>query len=72
MIQHDIETNASPSNLLTPLIRSETVKRTFGGISDMTLWRWIQYRQFPKPQKIAGRSYWKAEQVMAWAEDNAD
>lgn len=52
--------------LLRPLIRSATVKASFGGISDMTLWRWIRHRQFPKPRKIAGRNYWDPREVDAW------
>lgn len=56
---------------LRPLIKSATVKTLFGGISDMTLWRWVQYRGFPKPYKIAGRNYWQPDDIEQWRLTNA-
>lgn len=49
-----------------PLLRSATVKSHFGGISDMTLWRWMQHRGFPRPLKLHGRNYWDAEAIERW------
>lgn len=65
--------SASAANeaIPSPLIRSHTVKRMFGGVSDMTLWRWLKRRGFPKPQKIAGRCYWLPEAIKAWEDRNA-
>ena len=37
-----------------------------GGISDMTLWRWINERDFPQPVYIGNRRYWKESDVLAW------
>lgn len=53
------------------LVRSDTVKTFFGGISDMTLWRWMQNRDFPAPKKIAGRNYWDSSEVEQWRTDHA-
>jgi hypothetical protein len=44
------------------LIPAAVVKRENGGISDMTLWRWIHSPrvQFPRPDVIINdRRYWK-------------
>jgi hypothetical protein len=37
------------------------VKRRYGGITDMTLWRWGRNPDldFPTPTEIAGRRYWR-------------
>ncbi len=55
-----------PTDRPVTLIRSAAVKQYFGGICDMTLWRWIQYREFPRPIKIAGRNYWNPSEIEAW------
>jgi hypothetical protein len=44
------------------LVPSPMVKKENGGISDMTLWRWMRdpHVQFPHPDIIInGRRYWK-------------
>lgn len=46
---------------------SRTVRRMFGDISPMTLWRWQQKGLLPEPRKINGRSYWDADAVDALA-----
>ena len=56
---------------LVVLVRSTTVKESFGGISDMTLWRWIKYRDFPKPTKLNGRNYWSPADIEQWKEAQA-
>jgi len=37
------------------------VRQRYGGISDMTLWRWLNdpALDFPKPLRIKRRRYWK-------------
>lgn len=41
------------------LLNSRTVRRQFGDITEMTLWRWIHSDvNFPAPVKINGRNYW--------------
>lgn len=58
-------------HLSSPLIRNATVRAYFGGISDMTLWRWRVNRDFPAPKKICGRNFWDASEVEQWRQDNA-
>lgn len=40
----------------------------FGGISDMTLWRWLKDEQlsFPRPLVINRRRYWRLADIEAW------
>ena len=60
-----------PHSPLAQLVRSDTVKASFGGISDMTLWRWIQHRNFPKPTKLNGRNYWSPTDIEQWKQTQA-
>lgn len=50
------------------LITQAEIKDTFGGVSDMTIWRWLQDPKmgFPKPIKIKTRNYWKSIDVDTW------
>jgi len=38
------------------------------GVSDMTLWRWLQNAElkFPKPTVINRRRYWLLEELEQW------
>jgi predicted DNA-binding transcriptional regulator AlpA len=49
-------------------IQAANTRSLCGGISDMTLWRWINERDFPKPIYIGNRRYWKESDVLAWLE----
>jgi predicted DNA-binding transcriptional regulator AlpA len=51
-------------------IPSNATREVCGGISDMTLWRWLNdpALQFPKPIYIGRRRYWKEAEVLAWLE----
>ena len=42
------------------LITSREVRRMFGGVSEMTLWRWMKSEsvQFPRPIVIHSKNYW--------------
>jgi predicted DNA-binding transcriptional regulator AlpA len=53
------------------LIPAAAVRDALGGISDMTLWRWLNddALNFPKPIKIQKRRYWRAEEIAAWLEE---
>lgn len=53
------------------LIPAAAVRDALGGISDMTLWRWLNddALNFPKPIKIQKRRYWRAEEIVAWLEE---
>ena len=50
------------------LIPSTTVREICGGISDMTLWRWLNAPKlgFPKPVVIQRRRYWREIDIMKW------
>lgn len=49
-------------------INAADVRKLCGGISDMTLWRWLQSEelQFPRPIYIGRRRYWKESEIFAW------
>ena len=47
------------------LLPARAVRDRFGGISDMTLWRWVQKGILPHPVKINSRNYWRESDVAA-------
>lgn len=49
----------------TELLTGRHIRLMFGGVSDMTLWRWVRDGRIPKPLKIANRNYWRADEVNA-------
>jgi len=53
-------------------IPAGAVRDICGGISDMTLWRWLDARDFPKPTYIAKRRYWREKTVLAWLDAQGD
>lgn len=46
-----------------PLLNSRQVRKMFGDISQMTLWRWVRDGVLPEPKRINGRDYWFLSQV---------
>ena len=55
------------------LIPAATVRELCGGVSDMTLWRWLDNPalDFPRPIYISRRRYWRQADVLAWVEAQA-
>lgn len=55
------------------IIPAATVRELCGGISDMSMWRWLQNADlnFPKPIYISRRRYWRQADVLAWVEAQA-
>ena len=51
-------------------IIAEAVRTLCGGISDMTLYRWLNTPAmgFPRPVLINRIRYWKRAEVLAWFE----
>lgn len=51
-------------------IPAAVVRSLCGGISDMTLWRWLDDDAlgFPRPIYIARRRYWREVEVIDWLE----
>ncbi|MGB3315975.1 MAG: transcriptional regulator [Albidovulum sp.] len=56
--------------MTSKLIKATTVRNALGGVSDMTLWRWLNdpSLNFPKPIKIQSRRYWRESDVIDWLE----
>ncbi|WBU53512.1 AlpA family transcriptional regulator [Paracoccus sp. SCSIO 75233] len=56
------------------LIPAATVRELCGGISDMSLWRWLHDPElnFPKPIYIARRRYWREADMSAWLDAQAE
>lgn len=50
------------------LISAKDVRKRCGGISDMSLWRWIESETlgFPKPLYIQRRRFWEEGEVEAF------
>ncbi|MGV8856898.1 MAG: helix-turn-helix transcriptional regulator [Devosia sp.] len=40
--------------------------RRLAPISTVTRWRWVKEGLFPKPIKLAGRNYWRHDEIQAW------
>lgn len=51
-------------------INAQETRALCGGISDMTLWRWMNSADldFPRPSYIGRRRYWREAEVIAWLE----
>lgn len=49
-------------------IPAHDVRHLCGGVSDMTLWRWLKSNDldFPQPTYIGKRRYWRESDVIAW------
>jgi predicted DNA-binding transcriptional regulator AlpA len=49
----------------TVILHSRAVRERFGGVSDMTLWRWTRKGILPQPVRINGRNYWREADIVA-------
>ena len=49
-------------------ITSKELREVLGGISDMSLWRFLHdpYLKFPKPTYIKRRRFWSKNELEAW------
>lgn len=56
-----------PSDRLLP---AHEMKTRVGGVSDMTIWRWLRKPglDFPRPVNINGRNYWPEAELAAFIE----
>ena len=53
----------------TTYLSAAQVRSRYGGISDMTLWRWQRRTRnlsFPEPRWISGRRFWLEEDLARW------
>jgi predicted DNA-binding transcriptional regulator AlpA len=55
------------------LITAAATRHICGGISDMSLWRWLNSPEmtFPKPIYIARRRFFREAEVLAWIDAQA-
>jgi len=55
---------------LNARINAVRVRAFCGNISDATLWRWTHDPKlnFPKPEFVNGRRYWRLDAVLGWWE----
>lgn len=60
--------------MTSKLITAAAVRDALGGVSDMTLWRWLNdpALNFPKPIYIARRRYWREADVSEWLDAQAE
>lgn len=52
------------------LLPAKDVRAKFGGVSQMSLWRWLQDESlgFPKPTMIRNRRYWDSDEIEVFRE----
>lgn len=58
---------------MNKLMTAAAVRDALGGVSDMTVWRWLNDPtiNFPRPIRIARRRYWRACEIAAWLDEQA-
>ena len=49
-------------------LSAKQVRARYGGVSDMTVWRWSRDDElgFPQPIRINGRRFWSEQALSAW------
>jgi len=57
--------------MTSKLITAATVRDAIGGVSDMTLWRWLNdpTLNFPQPIRIQKRRYWREGDIAEWMQE---
>ena len=60
--------------MTSKLITAVAVREVLGGVSDMTLWRWLNDPDldFPRPAYIGKRRYFRDAEIAAWIEAQAE
>lgn len=55
-------------------ISAHDVRHLCGGISDMSLWRWLNEPslKFPRPIYIGRRRYWREADVIEWLDSRSE
>jgi|TARA_R110002012_G_scaffold321413_1_gene549098 predicted DNA-binding transcriptional regulator AlpA len=41
-------------------------------LSKSTIWLWIRNNEFPKPNKVNGVSFWKADTIEKWIDEHTE
>lgn len=61
------------SSVLSRRLRIAAVAELCGGINQSTVYRWMEYRQFPRPMKLGRKiALWDEQQVEAWLKTHAE
>jgi predicted DNA-binding transcriptional regulator AlpA len=49
-------------------LKTAQVRRRYGDISDMTIWRWLKDEElgFPRPLRIKRERFWKLSELTGW------
>lgn len=68
-INHQEHSDMAATSLYR-LISIGDVRRMFGDVSDMTIWRWQQDADlnFPKPIYVQRRRFWRESELIEWIE----
>ena len=55
-------------DLEVAFLSAKQVRARYGGVSDMTIWRWSRDDElgFPHPIRINGRRFWSEQALSAW------
>ena len=55
-------------------INSKYTRELCGGISDMSLYRWLNNERlgFPQPVYIQKRRYWREAEIVAWLDRQSE
>lgn len=50
------------------MLTSADVRQSCGGVSDMTIFRWLRDERanFPRPVYVNRRRYWRADEISQW------
>ncbi len=56
------------------LLSAPATQKYLGGISQMSLWRWLKNpdMHFPQPVRINTRRYWREADLQAWVASRTD
>jgi predicted DNA-binding transcriptional regulator AlpA len=67
-LERNLPRGSAPPPPKERYVNAGTVREICGGISDMTLWRWLDNAEmnFPSPVRIGRRRYWAEADVLEW------
>ncbi len=65
---NDLNFSAGSDQIPDRLVGANDVRARLGGISDMTLWRWLDSPEvgFPRPIYVRRRRFWRESDLAAW------